>query len=43
MEIQRLQITVEREIQARQQVEKQIRQIRTDLIQKNEFVFHRSF
>ncbi len=39
MEIQRLQITVEREIQARQQVEKQMRQIRTDLIQKTELVF----
>jgi septation ring formation regulator EzrA len=39
MEIQQLQVTIEREIQARQQVEKQLKQIKSDIIEKNEFVF----
>jgi hypothetical protein len=40
MEIQQLQITIEREIQARQQVEKQLKQVKSDIIDKTELVFY---
>lgn len=39
MKFQELQISMENEIQARQQIEKQLKQIKSDIIEKNEFVF----
>lgn len=36
MEIQQLQLTIEREIQARQQLEKQLKQLKSDIIDKTE-------
>jgi hypothetical protein len=39
MEIQQLQLTIEREIQARQQVEKQFRQVKSEFMDQIQFVF----
>ncbi len=43
MEIQQLQLTIEREIQARQQVEKQFRQVKSEFMDQIQFVFWRFF
>ena len=42
MENQRLQATIDREIQARQQAEKQWKEVKTEIIEKNEFGFNSS-
>lgn len=39
MEIQQLQVTVERETQVRQQIEENLKQAEAELIIKTEFVF----
>jgi hypothetical protein len=43
MENQRLETTIDREIQARQQAEKQLREVKLELTEKNELGFDWSF